>query len=234
LHNISLVLSNPVKRLYLKTMKHCGILSIFLVFISLYSIAQYQADDWNRRDQWMEVDRLLHLLSVDTGMHIADLGCHEGYLSMHLAERVGPSGMIYAVDINNDRLETLKLHAKERGLTSITTILGDYDNPKLPKEILDAVFILDTYHEIEEYLDVLGHVKNSLKSKGKLLILEKVRAHVKGKSRKQQTNAHSLGITYVEGELNQLGFIITKKIPYFIDWKEDSEKPTWILVAQKP
>lgn len=207
---------------------------LFTIIISIASLkAQYTEADWSERDQWMKTGYLLNLSGIKVGDKVADIGCHEGYLSMHLAKKVLKDGRVYAVDVRNDRLETLRSNANKRGHTSIITILGDYDDPKLPKSELDIVYIIDTYHEIEAHEKVLRLVKNSLKSNGKVMILEKLKKRVKGKSRKEQVAAHSLSIGYVKEELKQAGFKIISEIENHGKWEREEDKQMWVVIAQK-
>ncbi len=195
--------------------------------------AQYTESEWEGRDQWMHTQDLLDLIGLESGDKAADIGCHEGYLSMHLARRVLPQGRVYAVDVRSDRLETLRSNAHDRGLRNIITILGDYDDPKLPERELDVIFIIDTYHEIGAYEKVLQHVRRALKPGGKVMILEKLKSRVKGKSRGEQVLAHSLGPEYVREELVQAGFNIVNEIADHGDWERDETKQMWFIVAQK-
>lgn len=212
--------------------------STFLVFIILISVhfssnAQYSSEDWKWRDGWMPVEKLFELAVVGVGDSVADVGCHEGYLTMHLAQKVGEQGKVYAVDVRNDRLQTLETNAKKHKLKNITTILGDYDNPKLPSNSLDVIFVIDTYHEISSYKEVLEHLKNSLKPGAKLVLLEKLKKRLVGKSREDQVSGHTLALSYVKNELQDAGFSIRKEINDFGQWEEDPTKTMWVLIAEK-
>ena len=165
---------------------------LFLVSFPFSVNAQYSSDDWKWRDSWMHVEKLFKLADLGLGDNVADLGCHQGYLTMHLSKKVGEEATVYAVDVRNDRLEELKTNAKRRKLKNITTVLGDYDNPKLPENSLDAIFVIDTYHEITAYKKMLEHLKNSLKSGAKLVLLEKHKKRLVGKSREDQVSGHTL------------------------------------------
>lgn len=210
-------------------------LGIIIVLISTHftANAQYNSEDWKWRDGWMSVEKLFELAAVGGGDSVADVGCHEGFLTMHLAQRVGAQGKVYAVDVRNDRLQTLKTNAKERKLKNITTILGDYDNPKLPSNSLDVIFVIDTYHEISAYKEMLGHLNKSLKSGGKLVLLEKLKKRLVGKSRESQVSGHTLALGYVKKELQTAGFTIRVEIEDFGQWEEDPTKTMWVLVAEK-
>lgn len=214
--------------------------TFFSVFSALFYFclcstqAQYTEGDWNDRDEWFDVDRIFELAQLSSGNTVADVGCHEGYLSIHLAQRVGNEGSVYAVDIKSYRLEALNENAEKRKLKNITTVLGDYDDPKLPERSLDIVFVMDTYHEIEDYMAVLVHIKKSLKPGGRIVVLEKLKEHVRGKSRSVQTKAHSLSPKYVKKELKEAGFTVTEEVKNMGDWERESSKKIWILVATVP
>ncbi|WP_420601725.1 class I SAM-dependent methyltransferase [Flagellimonas sp.] len=203
-------------------------------FFSVVGVhAQYTEEDWKDRDTWMKTDTLLNFSGIKAGDKVADIGCHEGYLSMHLSKRVMENGRVYAVDVREDRLETLRENANDRNLKNIITILGDYDDPKLPERELDIVFIIDTYHEMDSHEKILRHVKRSLKPGGKVMILEKLKKRIRGKSRREQVNAHSLAPHYVKKELRQAGFTVISEIENHGKWEKDEDKQMWVLLAQK-
>lgn len=213
-------------------MKHIRILLVILL-LPLIGYSQYEENDWKERDTWMPLDTLFELADIQEGKYVADIGCHEGYLTIHLANRVGDKGKVFAVDVRDDRLDRLKKHLDSRNLKNVNVILGDYDNPKLPEKKLDVVFIVDTYHEMTDYKTILSHVHKALKPGGKLVILEKLKSRVKNGTRKEQTNAHTLGTKYVKQELKAANFKITKQINDLGNWENDEEKVMWVLVAVK-
>jgi len=165
-----------------KTLKK-NLLLVATLFISQLMLSQYSEYEWVERDTWMNVKDIFAQAGIDNGSFVADIGCHEGYLSVHLAKAVGYEGKVFAVDVRLDRLETLKNNLKDREITNVNVIHGDYDDPKLPKNDLDVVIIMDTYHEMSDYMTILKRVHASLKPKGKIVIIEKLKTHLKGKAR---------------------------------------------------
>lgn len=207
------------------------LLMLLLAFVTTHG--QYTSSDWDSRDEWMRTQSLLDMAQISSGQVVGDIGCHEGYLSMHLSRQVGNNGRVYAVDVREDRLATLRENASSRDLSNIITILGDYDNPKLPEGALDCVFIIDTYHEISSYKTVLNHIRKSLKPGGQLMVLEKLKERIIGKSRNEQVAAHSLAMHYVEKELQQAGFTIVSRIENHGLWEKEKDKQMWVLLAKK-
>nr|WP_298789720.1 class I SAM-dependent methyltransferase [uncultured Allomuricauda sp.] len=206
---------------------------LFVALLSLVGLhAQYSEEDWKERDEWMNTETLLQMADLSDGDRVADIGCHEGYLSTRLSKKV-KNGRVYAVDVREDRLKRLRENANSRDLKNIITILGDYDDPKLPERELDMVFIIDTYHEMDSHEQILRHVKRSLKPGGKIILLEKLKEWVRGKSREEQVRAHSLGPEYVRKELIQAGFTIISEIEDHGDWEREDSKQMWVIIAKK-
>lgn len=209
-------------------------ISVVLILLITTGHSQYAENDWEDRDSWMNLEDIYNYGSIKEGSYVADIGCHEGYMSFHLSQIVGEQGKIYAVDVRDDRLVTLDEIAGKRGVKNIETILGDYDNPNLPEGSLDVVIIIDAYHEIKDYKEVLMHIKKSLKPNGKLLILEKLKSKIIGKTRAEQTAAHSLSAAYVEEELAEAGFVDMESYENLGYWENNKEKEIWIIVGKLP
>ncbi|NNK88951.1 MAG: class I SAM-dependent methyltransferase [Flavobacteriaceae bacterium] len=207
---------------------------IFLWFlICTQGYAQYAEHDWEDRDRWMPVEEIFEHAGIGESLHVADIGCHEGYMSIHLANAVGKTGQVYAVDVRSDRLELLSDHLRTREIKNVKVIEGDYDNPYLPEGKLDVVLIIDTYHEMKDHKQILRHVHKALKPGGKLLILEKLKSRVRSGTRQEQTDAHTLAPKYVRKEMKAAKFNILKEVQDLGDWEEDSNKPMWLLLAEK-
>ena len=92
------------------------VILIFLILncLPLKGFSQYEESDWKERDTWMALDTIFDAIGIEEGDYVADVGCHEGYLSVHLSKLIGEGGKVFAVDLRADRLETLKEIAKDR------------------------------------------------------------------------------------------------------------------------
>ena len=207
----------------------CTMIAILILGAGLH--AQYSEYDWEERDEWMNVEELMQLSGIAIGDRVADIGSHEGYLTMHLAEAVGKEGEVLAEDISSSRLERLRNHASARGFSNVRTILGDETDPKLPEGILDIVFVVDAYHEMARPKTMLQHFRSALKPGGRIVILEKLKEKVRGKSRKAQTTAHRLSPDYVRKELKEAGFTILREVKDMGDWEENPKKKIWVIIA---
>jgi cyclopropane fatty-acyl-phospholipid synthase-like methyltransferase len=115
---------------------------------------------------------LLEALAIKKGQKICDLGCGNGFYTLELARRVGPEGIVYAVDIQPEMLRMLARRAAEEGLTNIRPILGTFIDPRLPEGQVDLVLCIDVYHEFSHPEQMLARIRESLAADGRLVLAE--------------------------------------------------------------
>ena len=124
------------------------------------------------RDTWQKPEEILNALEIEKGQVVADIGAGTGYLTVKISERVGGTGTVYAVDIQQEMLEYLRKRVDDKGFKNIILVMGDKDDPKLPPNSLDVAILLSTYHEIAQPIDFVKKIKSALKPQGRLAILE--------------------------------------------------------------
>lgn len=124
------------------------------------------------RETEEEPDRALAAIGIAKGSTVADIGAGSGYMTWRMAALVGPSGKVYANDIQPKMLDLLRKNLQQRYLTNVETVLGAADDPKLPANALDLVLLVDVYHEFSEPQKMLRHIRESLKPDGRLVLLE--------------------------------------------------------------
>jgi predicted methyltransferase len=129
------------------------------------------------REQWQKPDQIMDALGVAEGSKVAELGAAGGWFTVHLAERVGPNGRVYAEDIQPAMLEGIRRRMQSENQTNVTTVLGTPSDPHLPPG-LDAALISDAFHEMDVPEDptlvvtLLRNVATSLKPQGRLGIVD--------------------------------------------------------------
>jgi tRNA A58 N-methylase Trm61 len=131
--------------------------------------------DWlvrSERETEEAPDAALDAIGIPRGATVADVGAGVGYFTWRLAERVGPSGKVYANDIQQVMLEKLHTNMEARHLTNVQTVLGDEDDPKLPAGAVDVILLVDVYHEFSQPQKMLQKIRQALKSDGRLVLLE--------------------------------------------------------------
>lgn len=193
----------------------------------------YSEKAWIDRDRWQKPSELIRWLDLHPGGKAADIGCHEGYMTVKLAQKVGKSGMVYAVDIESNKLERLKKNLDDRKISQVTPVLGTADDPRLPVNSLDAVIILDTYHEMDEHDKMLAHILTSLKPGGRLVLCEAIAESRRKSPREEQEQKHELGISFALDDVRKAGFTLVYQADPFIDRLAEKGDKMWILVLKK-
>ena len=115
---------------------------------------------------------LLEALRLEPGQVVADIGCGNGFYTLQMAEEVGPSGKVYAVDIQPEMLALLEERAKAAGVTNIVPVLSAPDDPKLPPGALDLILLVDVYHEFAYPEQMLSGMRAALKDDGVIALAE--------------------------------------------------------------
>jgi ubiquinone/menaquinone biosynthesis C-methylase UbiE len=167
--------------------------------------------------QWLErperedeeaPSKALDALDLKPGMVVADIGAGSGYYSSRIAKRVGPTGRVYATDIQPGMIALLERRIKSEGLTNVTTVLGGPDDPKLPPQSIDLAIMVDVYHELQEPQIFLQRLKGTFKPGGRLVLLE----FRKEDPKVPILEVHKMSVDEVRQEMEAEGFVIDKVI----------------------
>lgn len=118
------------------------------------------------RDAYQRPDQIMDALQIGEGSVVADLGAGGGWFTVRLARNVGPNGLVYAEDIQPQMIEAIERRVQREGLRNVKTVLGTPTDPKIPEGSLDAVLIVDAYHEMEQPVTLLRNLARSLKPTG--------------------------------------------------------------------
>jgi ubiquinone/menaquinone biosynthesis C-methylase UbiE len=124
------------------------------------------------RDAWQKPDQIMDALGIADGAVVADLGAGGGWFTIRLARRVGPNGLVYAEDIQRLMIEAIRRRVQREGLSNVRAVTGTSDDPRLPIGVLDAVLIVDAFHEMEKPVALLRNVALALKVQGRLGIID--------------------------------------------------------------
>ena len=141
-------------------------------------LAARKADEWvttlegPQRIATQKIEAVLSKLDLQPGMVVADIGAGSGLFSRPLAKRVAPAGKVYAVDIQQDLLNHINQRDKDENIGNIQTVLGEYDDPKLPARDVDLAFINDVLHHIQHRAAYLKALATYMKPGGRIAIIE--------------------------------------------------------------
>jgi ubiquinone/menaquinone biosynthesis C-methylase UbiE len=117
-------------------------------------------------------DQALDSLGIRAGMTVADVGAGTGYMALRMARRVGPTGKVYANDLQPEMLQKLRARSQREKLANVETVQGTEADPRLPPNTMDLVLLVDVYHEFSEPQAMLAKIRESLKPDGRLVLLE--------------------------------------------------------------
>lgn len=182
------------------------------------------------RDAWQHPDRVMDALGIRAGSVVADVGCGRGYFSFQFARRVGPQGKVYAEDLDDDDLASIRRRAAQEGLAQIETIHGAPDDPQLPAARLDAVLVMNAYHEFRQHQPMLAGILRALKPGGLLALIDG-RADV-GHPRDYYRGRHRLPEIYEREDALRAGFRFLREERGFT--RTDDGKEFYFLILQKP
>jgi ubiquinone/menaquinone biosynthesis C-methylase UbiE len=124
------------------------------------------------RDRWQRPDRIMDALGVADASRVADVGAGSGWFTIRLARRVGPQGVVYAEDVQQEMLNAISRRVRREGLSNVRPVLGRGADPRLPEGSLDVVLIVDAYHEIEDRVAMLTNAARSLKPQGRIGVID--------------------------------------------------------------
>jgi len=152
--------------------------------------------------------KALDALELKPGMVVADIGAGSGYYSTRIAKRVGPTGRVFATDIQPGMIEILDRRIKSEGVTNITTVLGGMDDPRLPPASIDLAIMVDVYHELQQPQVFLQRLKDTFKPNGRLVLLE----FRKEDPKVPILEVHKMSVAEVKQEMEAEGFVLDKVI----------------------
>jgi ubiquinone/menaquinone biosynthesis C-methylase UbiE len=152
--------------------------------------------------------KALEALGLQPGMAVADIGAGSGYYTSRIAKRIGPSGRVYATDIQPGMLQLLDRRVTAEGLTNVTTILGGMDDPKLPPASIDLAIMVDVYHELQEPQVFLQRLKGAFRPGARLVLLE----FRKEDPKIPILEVHKMSVAEVKQEMEAEGYAIDRVI----------------------
>lgn len=157
-------------------------------------------------------NEVIETLRLRPGMKVADIGAGTGFFVMMIADKVGPDGTVYAVEIAKNFIDHIDAKAKEKGLKNIETVLGAPRTPRLEENSLDAVFMCDTYHHFEYPYDMLAEIRKALRPDGRLVIVDFER--IQGVTREFVWNMVRAGKGTFTDEIINAGFSLIEEVPF--------------------
>lgn len=180
--------------------------------------------DWlerSTRQQEEDADAAVTALPLKSNSVVADIGAGTGYYTFRMARRV-PQGKVYAVEVQDEFVQSLQARAKQEGTSNATVVKGSELSPALPDTSIDLAIMVDVYHELAYPHEMLQALRKSLKPGGGLLLLE-YRAEDPSIPIKE---LHKLSVKQATKEMEANGFVLAEK-------KEFLPIQHWLLFRKK-
>lgn len=179
------------------------------------------------REIYRERMKIMEALELTNGMRVADVGAGTGLFTGLLANQVGTTGKVYAVDITPEFIKHIIMQVKENNLSNVRTVLCKEKSVELPPASVDMVFTCDTYHHFEYPRDTMRSIYQALKPGGTLIVIDFDRIpHV---SREWLLGHVRAGRDQVTSEIASYGFTFDKDIEV-----GDFLKENYMLRFHKP
>jgi ubiquinone/menaquinone biosynthesis C-methylase UbiE len=124
------------------------------------------------RDDRNEAQSVMDLAQIREGMTVADIGAGEGYYTVRLANRVGESGRVLAQDIDEAALRRLGTRVERERLDNVSIKPGAEDDPRLPHDSFDRIFLVHMYHEVTEPYAFLWRLWPALNEGGQVIVVD--------------------------------------------------------------
>ena len=172
------------------------------------------------RDSVQEAQTVMRLADLEAGMYVADLGAGEGYYTVRLAPLVGKKGRVLAEDIVPATRDFLAARVQRENLDNVAVRLGEENDPLLPERSFDRIFMIHMYHEIERPSEFLWHLRDALKPRGRIVVVDADRP----------TDRHGTPPKLLVCEFAALGYELTRferlaDNAYFAQFEPNAPRP---------
>lgn len=147
----------------------------FFMGREIAQVMGHQGADWLERPQREEEERtdaLIDALGFHKGEVVADIGCGTGYISRKIAAKLGATGVIYGVEIQQEMLDQFVKRMTKSGVGMVKPVLGTTSDPKLPASSCDTMILVDVYHEFDFPFEMIRHMIGGLKTGGRIVFVE--------------------------------------------------------------
>ncbi len=192
----------------------------------------YQNPDWQQwvntferqgREVYDKRAAIVAASGVSPGMSVADIGAGTGLFTRLFADRVGPDGRVYAVDISSTFVDNILRSADGLGYDNVVGVVNSARDVALDAEVLDLAFLVDTYHHFEYPASMLASIHKALRPGGRLIVID-FRRDPRFSSRWVMGHVRAGRETVIE-EIGRAGFSLIDDKPllrtnYFLEFRK--------------
>ena len=169
-----------------------------------------------------ENDRLVELLELGPGMVAADVGAGEGQWTEVLARAVGPSGWIFATEVEQKLVDDLAARFEKSGHLNVTTVLGDQTTSGLTRECCNAILLRMVYHHFKEPTEMRRSLHEALKPDGLIAVVDiHPQKHWRQLEGVPERGGHGIEPEVLIREMRSEGFRLVSRHD---DWNGDADR----------
>jgi ubiquinone/menaquinone biosynthesis C-methylase UbiE len=158
------------------------------------------------RDQEEKPEQALRLLEIRRGMVVADVGAGSGYMTLRLAQLVGPTGKVFATDVQPAMLQIVQTKSRAAHASNVEIVQGTETDARLPPDAIDLALLVDVYHEFRYPQAMLRSIRGSLRSRAMLALVE----YRKEDPRLPISFTHRMSIDEIRMEVEPEGFVLER------------------------
>jgi ubiquinone/menaquinone biosynthesis C-methylase UbiE len=184
----------------------------------------------NAQDEFAsDAARLVTALKLHGGQTVADIGAGRGQLTVALAREVGPSGRVYATELDSDRLRDIRKATDSAGLRNVSVIEAHATRTNLPERCCDALVLRRVYHHFSNPHLMNASMWQSLKPGGLLAVIDFApdSAESPDPSNRDTGDQHGVTSATVVRELSQEGFEV-------VAVEEGTRPGRFMVVVRRP
>ncbi len=176
------------------------------------NVMSFESAAWLEREGREDLEKpevVIQAMEIRKGMAVAEIGAGTGFFSRRIAKAVGPSGKVYAQDIQPEMLEMLEERIAKEGITNVVPVLGAEADPKLPLGKIDRVLLVDVYHEFQKPEPMLAALRKVLAPGGTVTLVE---YRLEGDSASHINLAHRMSAEQVLAEWGAAGYVLVRQV----------------------
>jgi SAM-dependent methyltransferase len=126
---------------------------------------------WGTDDQAM-TDEITQMLAIKPGDRVAEIGAGNGAMAVRMARKVGPTGLVFATEIDPARIEEIRERVHNAGLNNVTVVTATPTDSGLSAGCCDAAYMLDVYHHVTDPAATDASIFRALKPDARLLLYD--------------------------------------------------------------
>ncbi len=161
----------------------------------------------DKRDEYQKPVVVVNAMNLKQGDVVADIGAGTGYFTRRFAVAAGPNGKALGLDIEESMVNHMNEEAKSMGLKNYEARVVKTDDPELAANSVDVIFLCNTYHHIENRVDYFRNISMSLKSNGRIIIVDFYRDTDFGPPRD-----HKMAKEVVHEEMHRAGYSLRQDL----------------------